>query len=273
MAQKKFTILITSNRRGKTRSFSIASSWLQGGVLLAGVFALIISAGVIDYVGLLVQVSENKVLRAENQQLKEQFRLVESKVDTLEKSLERVKQFSKKLRLIANVEDEDRVLKLSVQQPEQVDEAGAHGRGGAVAFPSTRVPASKLGLGQMSGSFLEKAPLDTARGELSIEKQRDYAILAVRIDQAVETTVLREQGVLQLYEALWEKQSLLDAIPNMKPVRGWFTSKFGYRIDPFHGRPMMHNGMFMRRPTGLFPMSGLNRATERLFRSTMVTES
>ena len=29
----------------------------------------------------------------------------------------------------------------------------------------------------------------------------------------------------------------------MKPVRGWFTSKFGYRIDPFHGRPMMHNGI------------------------------
>ncbi|MDN8836946.1 hypothetical protein Q0M54_14230, partial [Staphylococcus aureus] len=72
---------------------------------------------------------------------------------------------------------------------------------------------------------------------------RDYASLAIRLDKAVQETSIREQGVLELWESLSERPSLLAATPSIKPVNGWVTSKFGYRISPFTNRPTMHNGL------------------------------
>jgi murein DD-endopeptidase MepM/ murein hydrolase activator NlpD len=91
--------------------------------------------------------------------------------------------------------------------------------------------------------FYQKQPANEAEGELAVEGQRDYASLAIRLDKAVQETSIREQGVLELWESLSERQSLLAATPSIKPVNGWFTSKFGYRISPFTNRPTMHNGL------------------------------
>ncbi|MEZ4872821.1 MAG: hypothetical protein R2827_11420 [Bdellovibrionales bacterium] len=66
--------------------------------------------------------------------------------------------------------------------------------------------------------FLKKAPLDTNAGELSLESGRDYGTLSIRIDRAVRDTQLTEQGVLALYDALSERQSLLNAMSN--PLEG-----------------------------------------------------
>ena len=89
-----------------------------------------------------------------------------------------------------------------------------------------------------------KAPApDESVGEVASEQARDYASLAIRIDSAVQEVGIREQGVLELWESLSERQNLLAATPSIKPVRGWFTSKFGYRISPFTSKPVMHAGL------------------------------
>src|SRR5690606_17811528 len=54
---------------------------------------------------------------------------------------------------------------------------------------------------------------------------------------------LREQGVIKLQELLAERQSILNQTPSIKPARGWFTSRFGYRVDPFTAKPEMHYGL------------------------------
>ncbi len=201
-----------------------------------GLCALIGAATVVDYVGLLVQSAENKHLKAENLQLSKQFQVVEGKLNALETSLERVKTFSKKLRLITNIEDEDRNLKLAIGPVPRV------GSGVDNTEPmEARMPASKLA--EEDAVFYKKAPVEEAAGELSVEGARDYASLSVRIDEAVKETQLREQGLLELQEILAEKQSLMSATPSIKPVRGWYTSQFGYRVSPFTGRPAMHNGL------------------------------
>lgn len=56
-------------------------------------------------------------------------------------------------------------------------------------------------------------------------------------------TQLREESVLNLREILMERQSLINATPRIKPTRGWFTSLFGYRLDPFTSKPQMHTGL------------------------------
>jgi murein DD-endopeptidase MepM/ murein hydrolase activator NlpD len=205
---------------------------------------VIASACVVDYVGLLSQSIENRRLRAENVILKQQFQVVEGKLNALETGLERVKGFVTKLRLITNVETEDRTLKLAIGplprvgqsvEPELMDAGEEDDRSPASARGAI-VPAS-------DAVFAQKAPVDELQGELTVEGQRDYGSLAIRIDQAVQETTIREQGILELWETLSERQSLMAATPSIKPVRGWFTSKFGYRISPFTQRPVMHNGL------------------------------
>ena len=244
MEKKSFTILVTSNRRGRTRTLTVSAAWLKALTFLGGVLLVTFGAATVDYVGLLLEAGENKILKAENAQLKRQFQIVESKLHSLENSLERVKSYSTKLRLITNIEDEDRAVKLAVgtepklgQKVNEYDEEMGE-----------RGPASEFLV--KDSMFLEKPPLDEMRGELSAINQKDYATLSIRIDRAVKETQLRELGVLQLWDSLSERQSLLNATPSIKPAAGWFPSRFGYRIDPFTGKPVMHAGLDIAAPPG-----------------------
>lgn len=242
MEKKSVTFLMVSNRKGTTKKFVVSAAWLKSGIALGIVLAIVAAACVVDYVGLLSQSIENKRLRAENVQLKQQFQVVEGKLNALESGLERVKSFVTKLRLITNIEAEDRTLKLAIGPLPKVGQSvEAELRGDR--YPAAAGGVHVHGAESSDSVFFQKPPTDVLQGELAVEGQRDYASLAIRIDQAVQETNLREQGVLVLWETLSERQNLIAATPSIKPVRGWFTSKFGYRISPFTNRPVMHNGM------------------------------
>lgn len=242
MDKKTFTFLVISNRRGETKNLTVSAAWLKAGAVLGAIFLVLACASIVDYVGLLLEASENKRLMAENLNLKRQFEVIESKVNSLETSLERVKNFSTKLKLITNVEDEDRSMKLALgalpKPGQNFNEQGVE----------ERMPASEFL--EKEAMFMEKSPLDEARGELLNQETRNYAALSIRIDRAVKMTELREQGILELWETLSERQSLLNSTPSIKPARGWFTSRFGYRIDPFTQKPVMHNGLDIAGPPG-----------------------
>lgn len=233
MDKKTITFLVFSNRKGTTRKITVSAAWLKAGLSFVTILCVILAASVVDYVGLLSQSLENRRLRDENGQLKQQFQVVEGKLNALENGLERVKNFVTKLQLITNTDDEHRALKLAIGPLPRV--------GDSINPAAERAPSSELAA--RDAVFYDRQPTNEGEGELTVEGQRDYASLAVRIDQAVQETILREQGVLELYNSLSEHQSLLAATPSVRPVRGWFTSKFGYRISPFTGRPVMHSGL------------------------------
>lgn len=238
--KRTFTFLMVSNRKGTTKTVVISAAWLKAALAFAIVGIVIASACVVDYVGLLSESIENKRLRAENSQLKQKFQVVEGKLNALETGLERVKGFVTKLRLITNVESEDRSLKLAIGPLPRVGQSVE-----SETLPNGRMPAAAGGavLPHDDSIFADKPPADELNGELAVEGQRDYGSLAIRIDKAVQETSVREQGVLELWEMLSERQSLIAATPSIRPVKGWFTSKFGYRISPFTGRPLMHAGI------------------------------
>ncbi len=244
MEKKTFTFLIMSNRRGTNRSFTVSSSWLKSLIFLGIIILVVVGGAIVDYFGLLVQSSENKRLRAENLSLKKQFQVVEGKLNSLETSLERVQNFSKKLKMITNIDDEDRAVRLAMgPQPKAGEPVEEYNQP-----VEQRGPASEYF--SKDSMFLQKPPLDELKGELSKDSEKDYATLSIRIDRTVKETQLREQGILSLWEALSERQSLLNATPSMKPAKGWFTSRFGYRIDPFNNKAVMHAGLDIAGPPG-----------------------
>lgn len=240
MDNKNFTILLTSNRRGETKSWTVSAAWLKAGLALSILALVLLSAAAVDYFGLLLEQGENKRLKAENEQLTRQFQVVESKLSTLESSVERIKTLTTKIKLITNIEDEDRVMKLSLGPMPRIEQNLAEFEN-EEKNEEYRGPSSEFL--KRDTMFLEKPPLDEARHELSMTRKSDYANLSIRMDQAVKNSALREQGVIRLQELLQERQSILNATPNIKPARGWFTSRFGYRVDPFTGKSDMHYGL------------------------------
>ncbi|HMN68810.1 MAG TPA: M23 family metallopeptidase [Bdellovibrionales bacterium] len=244
MENKSYTILIASNRHGGTMKLTVKSGWIKVLGFLGFCAILLATTAALDYVGLLLKATENKALKTENLALKTQFQVAEEKLSSLESSIERIQNFTKKLNLITNVEDEERVLKLALSP----------GSAGVTVVDNppavTRMPSSEF---MIRDTPAAEAPfVDEKSGELSVNREvsRDYASLSVRIDRALRQSQLREQGVLQLWDSLSERQSLLASTPSIKPSRGWFTSRFGYRVDPFTNRPEMHAGLDMAAPSG-----------------------
>ncbi len=227
-----------SNQTGRTRKIVIPSSWLKFSAFGAGLIVLALGAGLVDYFGLMVQSMENKHLRTENAQLVKQFEVVESKVSSLENSLERVKTFTQKLQLITNINSQDRVLKLSAGPKPP---AGPQGDD----YEPMDQRMAPQDLAAQDEVFASDKPMDDNRGEVSETPapDKDYASLVIRIDKAVRQTQLKEQSVIELWESLSDRQSLLNATPNMKPAKGWLTSRFGWRMNPVTGRRAMHAGL------------------------------
>ncbi len=246
--RKCYTLMLVSNRKDRPISITVSAGWLKAVSVFVLVFSVIGAAAVVDYLGLLGASVENRRLVAENRRLRDQFQVVEGKLNTLESNLERVRGFVTKLRMITNVESEDRSLKLALSS----HNPGVDSAGGAETMAIGRAPASING-GVYAGSetpvaesdsiFYAAPKPDAASGEVATQQAKDYATLAIRIDAAVQEVGIREQGALELWTSLSEHQNLLSATPSIKPTRGWFTSKFGYRISPFTGKPVMHNGL------------------------------
>jgi len=53
----------------------------------------------------------------------------------------------------------------------------------------------------------------------------------------------QEQSLQELTEYFLDQKSLLASTPSVWPARGWVTSDFGQRLDPYTADRMMHEGM------------------------------
>lgn len=241
---KKVTLFLVSNDAGSSKRLVFSATWLKSATVLSVILGLAFIAGLVDYLSLLAQSAENKRLVAENAQLTKQFQIVEGKLQALETSLERVKTFTTKLKLITNIEGEDRSLKLAM---------------GAQPLPNQPVEEYNQPMDQRETpgeiekadvEFTEKKPINEQKGDLAVQENKEYASLAIRIDRSIKDSQLREQSVLDLWESLSERQSLLNSTPNIRPAKGWFTSRFGYRISPFTGRAALHTGLDLAAAPG-----------------------
>ena len=162
MERKHITFFIVSNESGKTRKLVLPSAWLKFSGFAAGLLVLALTAGLVDYFGLLIQSMENKRLKTENAQLVKQFQIVESKVSSLENSLERVKTFTQKLQLITNINGQDRILKLTVgAKPapgQQIDDYEP--------MDQRMAPQEMAAQDQV---FAPEKPVDERKGEVAVE--------------------------------------------------------------------------------------------------------
>jgi len=71
----------------------------------------------------------------------------------------------------------------------------------------------------------------------------DTQRMKAELDRLATEAEFREKSFQELYSFLEGKKRQLSSTPSIWPVRGWLTSGFGYRIDPFTGLRQFHEGL------------------------------
>lgn len=251
-SKKTYTILLFSDSADAPRKMVIPGYLARCGVIVLGILIILGSSVLVDYVQLLVEKNQTRWLRTENIYLKEQFKDVEGKLVALETSLERVENFSKKLKLITNVGSADRQLELTLPMRPDAEPS-------AQAAPIQRWPAN---IGPIEGYFEKeayKSPVDSNPAE-SMAIQSNYSTISVRMDKVLRGTELREKEALQLWKDLSDKNDILLTTPSIRPTGGWISSTFGTRSSPFSGDLSQHKGLDIAADSGtpiVAPASGI----------------
>lgn len=87
-------------------------------------------------------------------------------------------------------------------------------------------------------------------GPGSDDLNQEYSDIQRRIDDLRHQIDLQRESQEEIQGFLNDQRSLLAAKPSGVPVKGWTTSGFGMRRDPFNGRRKMHEGYDIAARTG-----------------------
>ncbi|MGZ3722159.1 MAG: M23 family metallopeptidase [Bdellovibrionales bacterium] len=213
-----FTVIVASNRGEIPVRFDVPVSWLKAGAFLVFCAVLFFATVAIDYIGLLPRAREHEILKLENEALASSKLVLEKRLFSLSSDLDHVQNLTEKLR---------RISKLGIDNLVPSDDG------------SSRAPASLNIGGPVSAVAVPDRLLDS------------HKALSERVEGVLKESQVREQNLLEAWSYLSDRQSLLRAVPSIKPVHvGYYSSPFGYRYDPINGRPLLHAGVDIASPWG-----------------------
>jgi murein DD-endopeptidase MepM/ murein hydrolase activator NlpD len=207
---QQYTVIVVSDHSQAVRKFRVRGRWIRDAAYALGGVALVALLGAGHYFSLLGTGSENRVLKEENAQLRSQILLVQEKVAHIAATLERVERFDAKLRS-------------AVTQLED--------------------PERNLAIGPV-GRAEQPTPAGPAAG------QENVAALPGRLSSLEVEASRQESSLRELQEYFDDQKSLLASTPSVWPTRGWVTSDFGVRLDPYTAERMMHRGLDIATPQG-----------------------
>ncbi len=214
------TLMVIPERTRKVHKLILPFFALKLALILVSfgaVFMLLIS---IDYIHVLGQLAENKRLKGENFRLRQDLQLVRNKVDTMEATIERVRNYAKKLQILSGQGDKSA---LDVKPGEDTGEI-------------IREPAAG------------KSPVKRG-SKLMLPLERDLNFknaslsLPERVDGLQNAGLVTEASLSQLQVFFLAQTAVMAATPSLLPINGWISSGFGYRRHPYDGSYRLHAGV------------------------------
>ena len=144
---------------------------------------------------------------------RKQIKIFADEINSLKSKLVDLNSLEKQIRIVANIE-------------KPADQDNLFGIGGSIpADLDTQIP-----LTDKHNSLVREMHEQT--------RQLDFA------------SINQKQEFESLLKHLEDQQNLLASTPSIRPVSGWTSSKFGYRISPFTGLREFHNGLDIATRTG-----------------------
>ena len=93
----------------------------------------------------------------------------------------------------------------------------------------------------------------------------DLQRMQAELDRLCTEAEFREKSFRELHSFLEGKKKELACTPSIWPARGWLTSRFGYRIDPFTGLRQFHEGIDIANRLGTPILSPADGVVTRVF--------
>jgi len=165
------------------------------------------------YVSVVSEARENPNLRDENLKLKSELAVIREQLQHVGQTLDRVERFDQKLRAITLLSDPQRNLAMG---------------------PTEQQPLAASGDNQFVRSKDAEGP----------------QVLAQKLDKLSAEATRQEQSLQELQAYFQDQKSLLASVPSIWPTRGWVTSDFGSRLDPYTSERVMHAGLDIAGPHG-----------------------
>jgi murein DD-endopeptidase MepM/ murein hydrolase activator NlpD len=206
MSNNLFTLMIIPRRKSNVKRFSFSSKALRTAVCVSVLFFLVCLYVVYDYASIKRDRAELERLRTQTVVQSQHIHDFAIKVDEFADRMEELRQFDKKLRILAKYQ-----IGRDKKQP--------------------------LGIGGPDNEQLRLSEL--------LDQDQEKLISGMRkgISQLNDDASYRAQSFNELLKFLREQKSLLAATPSVWPVKGWVTSEFGYRESPFDSGNEFHRGI------------------------------
>jgi murein DD-endopeptidase MepM/ murein hydrolase activator NlpD len=215
VAKKSYTVIVVSDHNAPVKRYHIQKAFLVqlgAGVLLLAGMAL---GATIHYFQVSKDAAENRILREENLTMRSQIKSVRERIEHIGSTLDRVERFDQKLRAVTLLSDPQRNLAMGPTEME----------------PGATAPTSDTQFTQLTSTEKPEA-------------------LMGRLDKLSAEATRQEQSLQELQAYFQDQKSLLASTPSIWPARGWVTSDFGSRLDPYTAERVMHQGLDIAAPHG-----------------------
>ncbi|HTL10880.1 MAG TPA: peptidoglycan DD-metalloendopeptidase family protein [Bdellovibrionota bacterium] len=275
MANRYFTLMIIPEKTSKVRRLLIPSWLVRGALVLTGFAAVLGFIMMLDYGYVMNQIGENRELKLENRRLRQQVQVFNNKMRNVEDTMDRIRTFSTRLKIITNIQDRDDLVKrLNDPLPDadrapdplmavpanpagesdgigtppapgapvpDTEEPARRGRGKRKSAPPPETSGGDafwnyIGIPAAEASTRPEPPVDyDERDPEIVQLTADRELLDDRFERLDHESLLLEQNLEDLYELLADQRAFLAALPTRRPAEGIWTSYFGVRKDPTFG--------------------------------------
>lgn len=216
-SKNKYTIMVVPNNSATMKSFKVKHNSIRLAILSV-IFTFVCLVGWGTFMTVKPNRSEDyENLTRENLALETRLESVKEKVALLETNLDRLERFDRKLRVMTNFTDYRRKMGIGPVSEEEM----------LISQIDNQVSSNEA----LALKIKEKI------GSLN------SANLTDEIDRLLSESEEREKDLAELNNFLEDQKLLLSHVPSIQPVEGWYTSGFGYRINPFTSAKKLHEGL------------------------------
>ncbi len=205
--------LIFYERDSEMRELLLPLSRVIQITLLVAIIAGFTIFGTAQFLSGIYYTEKIKTITADNENLSAILIDMRSKVENLQTQID-------------ILENKDKVLRLYADLPEIDQDIRKMGMGGRV-----------------------ETPVDVKN--VSTEDKDDINSILSDLSDLSQDIKLELYSYEELYETIQGQAGRIEATPSIAPIdRGWVSSTFGYRIDPFTKKRKLHHGLDISAATG-----------------------
>ncbi|MBL7208284.1 MAG: peptidoglycan DD-metalloendopeptidase family protein [Desulfobacterales bacterium] len=211
--QRKITFFMLSASGSPIKQVTLSKTFLRFSGLFVAAIIIFFGFVMYDYYDVKLKLSNIRGVESDVSELsdtiisqRKQIKNFADEINSLKLKLVDLNSFEKQIRIVANIEkpaDQDNLFGIGGSMPDDLD---------------TQIP-----LTDKHNSLVREMHEHTRQLDLALINQK--------------------QGFESLLKYLEDQRNLLASTPAVRPVSGWTSSRFGYRVSPFTGLREFHKGL------------------------------